>query len=80
MIESVLHSIWLLAHILLLLALADRGGFLKQSLLLLSFGFWLVFVEEFEGLGGGVAVQHVGELRDRRRDFETEIENLLLAL
>ena len=79
-IEPVLHSIRLLADILLLLTLADRGGFLEQPLLLLGFGFWLVFVEELEGLGGGVAVEHVGKLRDRRGDFEAEIENFLLAL
>ncbi len=80
MIESVLDNIRLLADVLLLLAFADRRSFLEQSLLLLCLGFRLVFVEELEGLGGGVAVEHVGELRDRRGDFETEVEDLLLAL
>ena len=80
MIEPVLHGIGLLADILLLLTFADGGSFLEQALLLLGFGFRLVFVEEFEGLGGGVAVEGVGELRDCGRDFETEVENLLLAL
>ena len=80
MVKAVLHGIGLLADVLLLLAFADGGSFLEQSLLLLGFGFRLVFVEEFEGLGGGVAVEGVGELRDCGRDFETEVENLLLAL
>ena len=80
MIEPVLHSIGLLADILLLLAFVDGGSFLEQSLLLLGFGFRLIFVEQFEGLCGGVAVEGVGELRDCGRDFETEVENLLLTL
>ena len=80
MIESVLDNIRLLADVLLLLAFADRRSFLEQSLLLLCLGFRLVFVEELEGLGGGVAVEHVGELRDRGGDFETEVEDRLLAL
>ena len=80
MIKPILDGIRLLADILLLLAFIDRGSFLEQPLFLLGFGFRLVLVEEFEGLSGGVAVEHVGELRDCRRDFETEVENFLLAL
>ena len=51
-----------------------------QPLLLLSFGLWLVFVEELEGLRGGVAVENVGKLGDGGRDFEAEVEDLLLTL
>ena len=51
-----------------------------QPLFLLGFGLWLVLVEELEGLGGGVAVEDVGELGDGGGDFETEVENFLLAL
>ena len=80
MVEAVLHGIRFLADVLLLLALANGRGFFEQSLLLLGFGFRLVFVEELEGLGGGVAVEHVGELRDRRGNFEAKVEDLLLAL
>ena len=80
MVETVLYGIRFLADVLLLLALADGRGFFEQSLLLLGLGFRLVFVEELEGLGGGVAVEHVGELRDRGGDFKAEVEDLLLAL
>ena len=31
-------------------------------------------------MGGGVTVENVGELRDRRRNFKAEVEDLLLAL
>lgn len=51
-----------------------------QSLLLLGFSLRLILVEELEGLGGGVAVENVGELGDGGGDFETEVEDLLLAL
>lgn len=51
-----------------------------QSFLLLGFGLWLVFVQELEGLGGGVAVEDVGELRDGGWDFEAEVEDFLLTL
>ena len=64
MIETVLHSVRLLANILLLLSLADSGSLLVQTLLLLSLGLWSVLVEELESLGGGVAVENVGELGD----------------
>jgi len=80
MIEPILDSIWLLADILLLLTLLDTCSLLQQPLLLLSLGLWFVFVEELEGLGSGVSVEDVGELGDRRWDFETEVEDFLLAL
>lgn len=80
MVEPVLHSVGFFADVVLLFSLADCRGFLEQPLFLLGFGFWLVFVEELEGLGGGVAIEHVGELRDRRWDFEAEVEDFLLAL
>ena len=80
MVESVFHCIWLFAHILLLLSLFHSRSLLVQSLLLLSFGLWLIFVEELECLGGGVTVEDVGKLGDGGRDFETEVEDFLLAL
>ena len=51
-----------------------------QSLLLLSFRLRLILVEEFEGLGGGIAVEDVGELGDGGRDFKAEVEDFLLTL
>ena len=79
-VETVLDGVGLLAHILLLLALGDGGGLTVQTLLLLGLGLGAVLVEELEGLGGQVAVQGVGELSDRRRDLQAEVQNLLLAL
>lgn len=80
MIKSVLNRIRLLAHILLRLSLLHSRSLLVQSLLLLSFGLWFVLVEELESLGGGVAVEDVGELGDGGGDFKTEVEDFLLAL
>ena len=51
-----------------------------EALFLRGLGFWAVFVQELEGLCGGVAVEGILELSDRRRDFEAEVEDLLLAL
>jgi hypothetical protein len=80
MVETVLGSIWLLADILLLLALLDGGGLLQQTLLLLGLALRAVLVEKLEGLGGGVAVKDVLELSNRGWDLETEVQDLLLAL
>ena len=80
MIESVFHRIRLLAHILLRLSLFHSCSLLVQPLLLLSFGLWFIFVEELEGLAGGIAVEDVRKLGDGGRDFETEVEDLLLTL
>lgn len=55
-IEPVFHGIRLLAHILLLLALAHRRSFFMQAFLLLGFRLGLVFGEQLEGLRRGVAV------------------------
>lgn len=79
-VETVLDGVGLLGDILLLLALGDGGGLLVETLLLLSLGFRAVLVEELEGLGSGVAVEGVGELSDSRRDLETHVQDLLLAL
>ena len=79
-VETVLGGVWLLADILLLLALLDGGGLLQQTLLLLGLALWAVLVEELEGLCGGVAVEDVLELGNRRWDLETEVQDLLLAL
>ena len=51
-----------------------------KTLLLLSLGLGSVLVKEFECLGGGVSVEGVGELGDRRGDLETQVQDLLLAL
>ena len=80
MIQPILDRVRLLAHILLLLALLYRCRLLEQSLLLLSPGLRLVLVEQLEGLRGGVAVEDVAELGDGGRDFEAEVEDLLLPL
>ena len=79
-IETVLDGVRLLAHILLLLSLGDSGGLLVQTLLLLRLRLRSVLVEELEHLRSGVTVEGVGELGDGRRDFETHIEDLALAL
>ena len=79
MVQSIFYRIRLLAHILLFLPFAHGGGFLEQTFFLLGFSFWAVFVEEFEGLGGGVAVEVIGELGDGGGDFEAEVEDFLLA-
>lgn len=79
-VETVLDGVWLLADILLLLALSDGGSLLVQTLLLLGLGLWSVLVEELESLGGGVAVEGVAELGDSRWDLETHVQNLALAL
>lgn len=51
-VETVLGDVWLLADILLLLALRDGGGLLGQALLLLGLGLRTVLVEDLECLGG----------------------------
>lgn len=79
-VEPVFHCVRLLAHIFLLLPFAHSRRFLEEPLFLLSFGLRAVFVEEPEGLGGGVAVESVGELGDGGRDFEPQVEDLLLTL
>ena len=79
-VETVLDGVWLLADILLLLALLDGGSLLHQTLLLLGLALRSVLVEELEGLGSGVAVKDVLELGDRGWDLETEVQDLLLAL
>lgn len=63
-VEAVLDSVWLLADVLLLLALRDGGGLLVQTVLLLGLGLWSVLVEELKSLCGGVAVEDVVELGD----------------
>jgi hypothetical protein len=56
-VETVLDGVWLLAHILTLLALGDGGGLLGLALLLLGLGLWAVLAEKLEGLSGLVAVE-----------------------
>lgn len=79
-VKTVLDVVGLLGDILLLLALSDGGGLGVETLLLLDLGLGTVLVEELEGLGSGVAVQGVLELSNGRRDLETEVQDLLLAL
>jgi hypothetical protein len=69
-----------LAHVLLLLTLLHRSRFLVQALFLLNLGLRSVLVEQLECLGGGIAVKGVLELGDRRGDFETHVQDFLLAL
>ena len=79
-VETVLDVVGLLGDILLLLALSDGGGLGVETLLLLGLGLRTVLGEELEGLGSGVAVQGVLELSDGRRNLQTHVQNLLLAL
>lgn len=79
-VKTILDSVWLLGDVLLLLSILNGGGLLYKTLLLLGLALWAVFIEEFESLGGGVAVEDVLELGDRRWDLETEVQDLLLAL
>ena len=79
-VETVLDSVGLLADVLLLLTLLDGGSLLEQTLLLLSLGLRAVLVQELECLGGGVLVQNVLELSERRGNLEAHLEDLLLAL
>ena len=79
-VQTILDGVRLLADVLLLLALLDGSGLLQQTLLLLGFGLGAVLVEELESLGGGVAVQDVLELGQRRGNLETHLKDLLLAL
>ncbi|TGO15178.1 hypothetical protein BTUL_0043g00310 [Botrytis tulipae] len=79
-VKTVLDGVWLLANVFLLLSLLDGGGLLQETLLLLRLGLWAVLVEELEGLGGGVAVENVLELSDRRWDLQSHVQDLLLAL
>lgn len=79
-VETVLDGVRLLGGVLLLLALADGGGLLVQTLLLLDLCLRAVLVQELESLGGGVAVEGLGELGNRRRHLQTHVEDLALAL
>lgn len=79
-IETVLDGVWLLANILLLLAIRNSGGLGGKTLLLRGLGLRAVLVQEFEGLGGSVAVEDILELSNRWGDFQAEVEDLALAL
>lgn len=79
-VQTVLDGVGLLGDVLLLLALLDGGGLLQQTLLLLDLGLRAVLVEELESLGGGVLVENVLELGDRRGNLQPHVEDLLLAL
>ena len=79
MVEAVFDGIGLLADVLFFLAVFHGGGFFEQALFFLGFGLGFVFVEEFEGLGGGVTVEDLGELGDGGGDFEAEVEDLALS-
>ena len=79
-VETVLDDVGLLADVLLLLALLNGGSLLEETLLLLGLGLRAVLVEELESLGGGVLVQDVLELGERRGNLQAHLEDLLLAL
>lgn len=79
-VETVLDNVGLLGNVLLVLAGSNGLGLLGESLLLLLLSLGSVLVEELEGLGGGVLVQGVGELGERRGDLESHAQNLLLSL
>ena len=79
-VQTVLDGVGLLADILLLLALLDGSSLLEETLLLLGLGLGAVLVEELESLGGGVLVEDVLELSQRRRDLQAHLKDLLLAL
>lgn len=79
-VETVLNSIWLLADILLLLALRDSSSLLVQTLLLLNLGLGAVLVEKLEALSSKIAIEGVLELSDGGRNLEAEVQDLLLAL
>lgn len=79
-VETVLDDVWLLAHILTLLALGDGGGFLGLTVLLLGLGLWAVLVQELESLRGLVTIEDVLKLGKRWWDLQAHGENLLLAL
>ena len=51
-----------------------------KTLFLLRLGLRTVLVEKLEGLSGGVLVEGIRELSDGRRDLETHVEDLSLAL
>lgn len=79
-VQAVLDSVGLLADVFLLLALLDGGGLLQQTLLLLGLGLRAILVQELESLGGGVAVENLLELGERRGNLQAHVEDLLLAL
>lgn len=79
-VETILGSVGLLGNILLLLALLDSSSLLQETLLLLGLGLRAVLVEELESLGGGVLVEDVLELGKSRRNLQTHLKDLLLAL
>jgi len=79
-VKAVLDGIWLLADILLFLALGDSSSLLVETLLLLDLRLWAVFVEKLEALGSEVAVKSIRELRYCWGNLKTEIQDLLLSL
>lgn len=80
MIESVLDDVGLLGNVLLFLLFLYGFGLLKQALLLLGLCLRSILVEQAERLGCQVFIEDVLELGDGGWDFETEVEDLLLAL
>jgi len=64
----------------LVFVLGSGSGSSSQTSLLLLLGFGAVLVEELEQLSGGVLVQSVRKLGDRRRDLEALVKDDLLAL
>lgn len=79
-IQTILDDIRLFGDVFFLLSVLDGHSLLGQTLLLLSLGLRTILVEETEDLGGEGLVEDVLELSDRRRDLQTEVEDLLAAL
>jgi len=80
-VEPVLDEQRLLGVLVLgLLGLGSNLGGLTQAGFLLLLGLGAVLVQELEQLNSGILVEGVLELGDRRRDFETLVEDDLLAL
>lgn len=82
MVETVFDIEGLLAVKLALFGLTfGNGGSLSlEAGLLLLLGLRAILVHETEELGGGVLVESVAELGNRRGDLETLVEDDLLSL
>ncbi len=69
----------MVTHILIF-AVSSSGSSRLETGLLLNLRLGAVLVQELEQLSSSVLVQSVSELRDRRRNLETLVQDGLLAL
>lgn len=79
-VQTILDDIRFFGDVLFLLSIFDGHSLLGQTFLLLGLGFRSVLIEKPEDLGGEGLVEDVLELSNRRRDLQTEVEDLLAAL